>query len=167
MSQETVPVLQAFVGWHVDPSAQGEQTPALHTLPVPQLVPLGAELPVSVHPTTGEQTLVPVWHAFAGTHASPTVQATHIPALQTRSVPHDVPFGALADSMQTGAPVLHVVVPVRQALPGTAHDAPVVHASHVPVALQTLSWPHEVPAATFVPVSVQVGEPPVHDSVPL
>jgi hypothetical protein len=57
---EIVPVLQAFIVWHVWPAAQGEQTPALQTLSVPQLVPLATEVPVSTHSTVGEQTVVPV-----------------------------------------------------------------------------------------------------------
>jgi hypothetical protein len=69
--------------------------------------------------------------------------------------------------MQTGAPVLHAVVPVRQTLPGRVQGAPAVQASQLPVALQTLSLPHDAPAATFVPLSAQVGVPPVHDSVPV
>jgi hypothetical protein len=164
---EVFPTLHAFGGWHAFPSAHGEQTPALQTLSVPQLIPSTAGLPVSTHPTVGEHTVVPMWHGFVGVHARPTVQATHMPALQTRSVPHEVPFGTLADSMQTGVPVLHAVVPVRQALPGMEHDAPAVHAPQLPVALQTMSLPQAVPAATLVPVSVQVDVPPVHDSVPV
>jgi hypothetical protein len=89
-----------------------------------------------------------------------------MPPLQTLSIPQDVPFGALPDSRQTGAPVLQAVVPVRQAFPATVHVAPAVHATHMPVPLQTLSWPHAVPAGTVVPVSVHVGVPPVHDNLP-
>jgi len=44
-----------------------------------------------------------------GVQASPAVQATHAPALQTRFVPQDVPLVTFPDSMHTGAPVLHAV----------------------------------------------------------
>jgi hypothetical protein len=95
------------------------------------------------------------------------MQVTHAPPLQTWFVPQEEPFGALPDSMQTGAPVLHVVVPVRQALPVTAQLDPATQVTQVPVALHTLSCPHAPPAGTFIPVSVQVGVVPVQVSVPV
>ena len=89
-----------------------------------------------------------------------------IPALHTRFVPHDVPFATLPCSTQTGAPVLHVVVPVRQGLPVTAQLAPTLQSPHAPTALQTLSVPQLVPAGASVPLSVHTGVPVEQDSVP-
>jgi len=72
-------------------------------------------------------------------HDPPAVQATQLPvAVQTWLVPHDVPAGFSASSTQTGAPLEHSMTPRRHALPGlVVHDAPVVHATQVPVGLQT------------------------------
>ena len=89
-----------------------------------------------------------------------------IPALHTRFVPHDVPFATLPCSTQTGAPVLHVVVPVRQGLPVTGQLAPTLQSAHAPTALQTLSVPQIVPAGASVPLSVHTGVPVEQDSVP-
>ena len=99
-------------------------------------------------------------------HDSPAVHDTQLPELQTRFVPHDVPLATFADSTQTGAPVLHVVAPVRQGLPVTAQVAPTLQSVQLPVALQTLSLPQAVPAATSVPLSVQTGVPVEQPSVP-
>jgi hypothetical protein len=82
-----------------------------------------------------------------------------MPLLHTRFVPHEVPLGAFADSMHTGAPVLHVVVPMRQGLPASAQAAPTWQSTQPPVAPQTLSVPQAVPAGTSVPLSTQTGVP--------
>jgi hypothetical protein len=100
-------------------------------------------------------------------HASPTVQETQVPELQTMFVPQVVPLATFADSTQTGAPVLHAVVPVRQGLPLTAQIAPCLQSTHMPAALQTLSWKQLVPTARFVPLSVQVGVPVEQASAPV
>ena len=88
------------------------------------------------------------------------MQATQLPALQTMLVPQTVPFGASPDSMQTGVPVLQAMVPLRQGLPGTTQSMPGAQAAHAPVAPQTMSVPHDVPAATFVLVSVHAAPRP-------
>jgi len=90
-----------------------------------------------------------------------------MPALQTWLVPHTVPFGASVDSMQTGVPVLQAMVPRRQGLPGTVQTIPAWQAAHEPFAPHTMSVPHEVPAETFVPVSLHVGAAPEQTSVPV
>ena len=94
------------------------------------------------------------------------MHATQAPALHTMLVPQLVPFWTFPDSTHTGAPVLQVVVPVRQGLPATVQLAPTVQSPHAPAALQTRLAPHAVPAGTFVPASVHCGVPVVHDSVP-
>lgn len=49
--QEIVPSWQGFAGVQAAPVVQGTQLPALHTRFVPQIFPLGAFSPVSVHAT--------------------------------------------------------------------------------------------------------------------
>jgi hypothetical protein len=101
-----------------------------------------------------------------GIHVSPAVHDTQLPELHTRFVPHEVPFATFPCSTQTGTPVLHVVVPVRQGLPVTVQLAPTLHAPHAPTALQTLSVPQLVPAGTSRFLSLQTGVPVEHASIP-
>lgn len=54
MAHEMVPMAQAFDRGQVPPAAQATQLPALQTLSVPQVVPLGAAVPLSW------QTILPV-----------------------------------------------------------------------------------------------------------
>lgn len=89
-----------------------------------------------------------------------------VPSLQTMFVPQEVPVAASPDSTQTGAPVSHAVVPVRQGLPLTVQAAPTVQLTQLPVAPQTLLVPQLVPAARSVPVSLQTGVPVAQASVP-
>jgi hypothetical protein len=77
-----------------------------------------------------------------------------VPVWQTIPVPHDVPFGLSAFSMQTAVPVVHTLVPVRQRLAGVQAE-PAVQMTHAPL-LQTLFVPQLVPFASEVPVSVHV-----------
>ena len=164
---EVTPSLQASLAVHALPAAHEPQTPRLHTLSVPQLVPLGSASPLSVHPRVGEQVEVPPWQGFPGTHARPSVQVTHAPPLHNLPVPHGVPFGALADSMQIGVPVSQTVVPVRQGLPATAQIAPDMQGMQAPSAPQTLSLPHGVPGGEVFPVSLQSDAVAVQLSVPV
>ena len=109
---------------------------------------------------------MPAWHGFAGVQASPVVHGMQVPELHTMFVPQEVPLATFADSTQTGAPVLHAVVPVRHGFAVTAHIAPSRQSPQTPVALQTLSCAQLVPATTFVPLSVQVGVPVEQASAP-
>ena len=133
---------------------------------VPHVVPLARFFPVSVQVIAGEQAAVPAWQGFAGVHDMPTVHDTQLPELQTMLVPHEVPLATLPDSAQTGAPVLQVVVPVRQGLPLTVQLAPTVQSPQAPAALQTLFVPQLVPAGTSVPLSLQTGVPVAQASKP-
>jgi hypothetical protein len=87
------------------------------------------------------------------------VHSPQTPSAQTRLVPHDDPSGAFEDSMQTGAPLAQTVFPTRHGLPTKEHAAPLAHEVQSPLALHTLSCPHEVPEGTATPVSTQTGEP--------
>ena len=92
---------------------------------------------------------------------------TQTPVLHTMLVPHDVPLATSADSVQTTAPVVHEVVPVRHGFPVTAQLAPGLHAMHAPALVQTLSVSQVVPAATLVFLSVHVGVPVEQASAPV
>jgi hypothetical protein len=155
-----------LVGWQLAPAVHAEQEPLLQTLLVAQTVPLTRLLPLSAQVIVGEQAVKPAWQALVGVQASPAVQATQEPALQTMFVPQLVPPATLPDSTQVGVPVLQVVIPVRQGLPETVQLALTVQAPQAPVALQTLFVPQAVPAATSVPLSVHCGVPVAQASAP-
>ena len=76
------------------------------------------------------------------------------PTLQTRFVPHVVPFATFPVSAQTGTPVTHEVAPILQWFVGW-QAAALVHAPHVPL-LQTMFVPQDAPLARFRPVSEHV-----------
>jgi hypothetical protein len=154
-----------LVGWQPAPDVQSTQLPLLHTLLVPQPVPFVSMVPVSVQ-VIGEHEVLPAWQALVGVHASPAVQATHAPALHTMFVPHIMPSWTLPASAHAGAPVLHVVVPVRQGLPETWQLAAAVQSTHAPVAPQTLLVPQVVPGESSVPLSVHLGVPVEQSSDP-
>jgi hypothetical protein len=167
VAHEVVPVRHGVVGVQAEPAAHATQVPLLQTLSVPQPAPLASALPVSVQLIEGEQTVMPAWHGLAGVQAEPAAHAAQLPPLQTMLAPQTVPLGASVDSMQMGVPVLHAMVPRRHGFPATVQSMPATHAPHAPLALQTWSVPHAVPAATFVPVSAQVGAAPEQTSVPV
>jgi hypothetical protein len=166
VTHEVAPVLQWFVGWQAAPVVHGPHVPLLQTMFGPHDAPLARFRPVSEHVIIGAQVCVPAWHGFAGAQASPGVHEVHMPELHTRFVPHDVPLATLPDSMQTAVPEVQTVVPVRQGLPAMVQLAPAVQLVHTPVALQTLLIPQAVPAARFVFLSVQTGDPVEQASVP-
>jgi hypothetical protein len=80
-------------------------------------------------------------------------------------MPQDEPSAALSVVVHTEAPVEHDVVPTLHFVPAGVHARSAAQSTQLP-ALQTLSVPHEVPAATAVPVSLHVGVPPAQDKVP-
>ena len=67
-------------------------------------------------------------------------------------------------SVQTGAPVSQVSIPVWQGFMGV--QTPGVHATQLPVALHTMLAPHIVPLARL-PDSMQTGEPVAHEVAPV
>jgi hypothetical protein len=99
---------------HTPPAVQ-PQTPVVHAIAVPQLVPSGWFAPVSVQTEVPvEQEVAPTWHRLVvGTHARFAVQLTQAPAEQTWFNPQLVPAGWLRpESTHTDVPVLQEVVPV-------------------------------------------------------
>jgi hypothetical protein len=72
-----------------------------------------------------------------GVQAAPSWQEMHWPAWQTIPAPQEVPFGWLSDSVQTGAPVVQVIIPLRHGLPVTAQLPPAAQPAQAPL-LQTI-----------------------------
>jgi hypothetical protein len=72
-------------------------------------------------------------HALpGGEQATPAVQETHVPPLQTRLVPQLVPFPTDAPvSVQVAAPLLQLSVPTWQGLAGV-QGVPLVQATQLP-----------------------------------
>ncbi len=92
-----------------------------------------------------------------GTQLAPSAQELHCPARHTIPVPQEVPFGWSPDSVQTGVPVAHDVVPIRQAFPGE-QAPPAAQVAQAPLR-QTLFVPQTVPSACGCCVSVQEATP--------
>ena len=96
------------------PTVQAVHVPPLHTMFVPQEVPLET-FPDSVQTAAPvSQAVVPVRHGLPLTlQVAPTVQLTQLPvAPQTLFVPHLVPAATSVPlSLQTGVPVAHASVP--------------------------------------------------------
>jgi hypothetical protein len=93
------------------------------------------------------------------------VHELHCPPLQTMSVPHETPLPILAGLMQVEEPVVHDVVPVRQALPPGVQLIPAVQATQFPP-LQTWLVPQAVPSCALDGL-VHVDKRPAHDVVPI
>jgi hypothetical protein len=121
---------------------------------------------VSEQVIAGEQAVMPAWQTLDAVQASPAVQATHVPPLQTMLVPQEVPFATFPDCVQTGAPLLQTVVPVRQGALEIEQLAPTWQLTQIPVVPQTLFVPQLVPAATSLLLSLQTGVPVPQASVP-
>jgi hypothetical protein len=164
--QEVAPVLQVLVGWQLTLGVQTPHMPLLQTLLVPHEVPLLRFCPVSEQVIAGEQAVRPAWQALDGVQVWPAVQDTQLPPLQTMLVPQEVPVATFPDCMQTAAPLLQTVVPVRQTAPEGVQLAPAWQLTQLPVLPQTLLVPQLVPAETSFPVSLQTGVPVAQASVP-
>ena len=174
--QTGVPLLQAMVPRRhglpgtvqVIPVTQAAQVPfAAHTMSVPQEVPAGTLVLVSVQAGAApEQFSVPVWHLFVGVQAPPDWQGAHVPTWQTIPVPHMLPFGLLFVSVQTGAPVVQTMLPTRHGLPVTSHAMPSVHMPQVPLP-QTMFVPQTVPFACVSVSSMHVIAPSLQTNIPL
>ena len=112
--QTVCPAWQGFAGVQACPTVQAVQAPPLHTMFVPQEVPLAA-FPDSVQ--TGapvSQEVVPVRQGLPlMLQVAPTVQLTQLPVEpQTLFVPQVVPAATSVPlSLQTGDPLAHARVP--------------------------------------------------------
>jgi hypothetical protein len=141
-------------------------TPPMQVCPAPHEVP-ALLLVVSTHdwePVEHEKD--PFLQGLVGAQLPPSLQAEQTPEpLQTMLVPQLAPVGLLPVSTQTSEPVAQENAPVLQGFPGW-HVPPAVHAPHVPPR-HTRFVPHEVPSGNDVLLSVHVGVPVEHISVPL
>ncbi len=122
----TAPVAHGFAGSQAAPAVQVGAThaPPLHTFPPPHAVPSGlllVTMQLASEIADGHE-VIPVVHGFAGWHTwfGEQVAPTQAPSLHAAPLPHEVPFGKLALSVQAGAadPDAHVVVPVLHAFAG-------------------------------------------------
>jgi hypothetical protein len=143
---------------------------ALHTMFVPQLVPvpLGVESTQVVVPV--EHDVTPVKQAAEGfvEQATPAIHAPQEPPLsQTAPEPHEVPAAFAMPSTHVVAPVEHDVTPLKHsACEGfVVHDWPAVHETHAAALLQTRFDPQLVPGALGAS-STQVEVPVAHDVTP-
>jgi hypothetical protein len=162
-AQEFVPTTQGFrFVTQVPPATQALQEPTLQTWSGPQIVPFGSGTAALSRQTDVpvEQEVMPVRQGSGFvTHTTPAVQATHVPPLQTRSVPQPVPFGiGVAVSTQVCVPVAQEFVPTTQGFGFVAQVPPAVHEPQTPL-LHTRSVPQLVPFATFVVVSTHLCSP--------
>ena len=142
--------------------------PAAHVGPAPQAVPTGLFASSRHVITPVVHDVTPVLHFEFGfvVHGAPAMQATQVPALlQTMSVPQDVPADFIVSLLQTIAPVLQLLTPVKHLLGFVVQLVPEVQATHVPEPLHTMPEPQLVPA-DLLPPSMHVIVPVVHDVVP-
>jgi len=92
----------------------------------------------------------------------------HAPALHISAVvkvipvhdwaaPQAVPFALLLPSMQSGAPVVHEIIPCLQFLVGlVVHDMPAVQETQLPALLHTMLTPQLAPGSFCVLLSQTV-----------
>ncbi len=155
VAQLVAPWWQGFAGVQAAPAAQEAQTPALQTRSVPQVVPSATGVAGVVLSTQTDapvaQLVTPTLHGLAGVQASPAVQPTHTPALQTWSVPHDEPSATFPVSVHTAEPLPHCTAAVLHGL-AVAQAVP-----------QAADWRFHVPDTWPSPLDVQsqVVPPPV------
>ena len=148
VEHDVMPSLQGSDGVQATPAVHGTQLPVRQTWFTPQLAPFASDVPVSAQvgaPVV--QVSVPVWQGLAGVQAPPGTQSLHMPLLQTRLVPHVVPFATFPVSAQTEVPVTHDVAPVRHGLVGWQLAAG-VHGPQTPL-LQTRLTPQVAPFTRF------------------
>jgi hypothetical protein len=164
VSQASVPLWHGLVGAQVVPAVQLTQAPLVQTLLVPHPVPAGA-LPTAMQtgaPLVHEMT--PVLHGSEGWQMVPVAHETQAPAaLQTLSVPHDVPLGSMLPLSAHETLGEQTVLPAWQAIAGV-HARPSTHATQVPP-LQTMLVPHVTPFGPL-PDSIQTGAPTLQAVVP-
>jgi hypothetical protein len=162
---ETIPVSHSFAREQVPPAAHGEHAPLLHTMSVPQLVPLGTLLPESLHTMRPvSQLYEPLWHGLVGVQIPPVVHGPHTPLRHAMLLPHESPFMMFVVSTHTGLPVVHDTVPFLHGFDGW-QLAPMLQVLQTPP-LHTLFVPHDVPLSAL-PDSTHTGLPVVHEIIPV
>jgi hypothetical protein len=135
---------------HGAPAAHGMQVAAaLHTWPVPQLAPGLLVVPL-VH-AAGLQTVAPSAHgSLLVVQATPAVQVTQAPLMQSMLLPHGVPSRALSPSPQVLPSAPQVTRPSRQGAPGL--DPQVSCVEQVAPSAPPSSRPEPTAASTMPPI---------------
>lgn len=113
-AHDRVPVLQIWDGLQLVPSVQLMHCPlGLHTLPAPQLVPLGRD-PVSTQTAEPlKQSVEPLLHGELGVQLCPCAHAMHLPEpSHTCPCPHDTPAGVSPVSLHVAFPLWQSTVAV-------------------------------------------------------
>ena len=123
VAQLVSPWWQGFAGVQARPAVQATQAPPLQTWSAPQVAPSASGVAGTVLSTQVEvpvaQLVAPRTQGFAGVQASPAVQATQAPALQTWSAPQVAPSRTFPLSVHTAVPEPQTTVPVLQGFAGT------------------------------------------------
>jgi hypothetical protein len=101
----------------------------------------------------------PFVHGFPVPHPIPALHATQRPLPSQTPPLHGDPALRCVVALQTGDPVEQSIAPSSHSFIG-AHDAPGVHATHVPRPSHTPDA-HAVPAATFE-ATMHCAVPPPH-----
>lgn len=168
VAQLVMPFRQAELALvvHAAPSLQGLHMPMLQTPPV-HTVPLVLLLPSTQTGAPELHSVVPLRQAALGlvVQAAPCVQETHwSSALHTWVVPQEAPVPLRLPLVQTGAPEVQEMVPLKHGLVG-AQVAPALQAMHMPAASHTWPIPHVVPGA-LLPPSMQRSAPVLQSVTP-
>src|SRR4051812_7489577 len=170
VAHDVVPALHGLgLVAHDWPAAHAKQAPfPSQTWPTPQAVPGLRLIPSPQLVTLPPQLVVPCLQAVGL-----PVQlwpATHAPQKPLPS--HSWPFVHVAvasfgaPSIQTEAPVVQAVTPLRQTDGLAVHAVPAVHDTQTPLPLQTRLVPQVIPAAVL-PVSRQRSAPVVQSMTPV
>ncbi len=144
-------VAHGFVGVQDAPWVQAVQTCVEEqTWFVPQVAPVASQLwSVQTGVPVPQAIAAPVAQGFVEVQVAPAVQGEHTPALQTRFVPQETPFGpATPVSTQTGVPVEQAMVPTSHGFVGV-QAPPLLHGMQAGTgsAEQTSPEPQGWPAA--------------------
>jgi hypothetical protein len=159
--------------WHVVPkhvfaalvvALHGAHTPLQHSPPLAHAVP-SVTFPVATQVAWPvlQDVNPPVWHGFDRVHATPAVQATQLPPLQTWFVPHAVPSATLPISEHMGVPVEHAISACWHGLADT-QLSPAEQGTHAPSAQTLPPASHELPLE-LVPVGTHTISPASEHSV--
>jgi hypothetical protein len=168
LAQSIFPALQGSVASQDALAIQETQVPpAPHTLLEPQAVPAVTGVLMSLHfEVPAEQSSLPSWQGFVGTHGSPAAQVPQLPSLQTIPAPQGFPAEALPISRHSALPLVQSMAPIRQGLAATSQTVPAVHLLQTP-SRQTESVPHAVPFAWSLSLTTQAAPPAVHAVEPI
>jgi hypothetical protein len=99
-------------------------------------------------------------------HGEPELHVTQLPeVLHTMLVPQLVPGESMPVATHISEPDVQLFMPVWHG--DGVQLPPPVQLTHAPELLHTMPVPQLVPAVSGVPLSMQVGVPPVHEIMPV